>query len=181
MSKIALLRTDQDIPQDAQLSIVRQFLFGLFKGATDKDDKRWNRFWRMAVSKEAGELFDVETCFPRNPKFHRKMFALLAVGFDSWEPDRKRFSYNGRAIEKNFERFREQVLILAGHYDQVFSLRGDRMELVAKSISYAAMDDSEFEALYSAVIDVLLREVCTRYSGRAELEAVAEQVLRFAS
>ncbi len=42
------------------------------------------------------------------------------------------------------------------------------------------MDDAEFETLYSAVIDVLLREVCTRYKGRAELEAVAELVMRFA-
>ena len=180
MPAITLVRTDQDIPPDAQLSIIRQFLFGLFKGATDADDKRWNRFWRMATGKEAGEMFGFETCFPRNPKFHRKLFALLTVGFDNWEPDRKKFAYCGRPIEKNFERFREQVLILAGHYDQIFSLRGDRMELVAKSISYAAMDDAEFEALYSAVIDVLLREVCMRYSGRAELEAVAEQVMRFA-
>lgn len=180
MPSITLLRTADPIPSDNELNIVRKFLFGLFKGATEQDDKRWNRFWRMCTGKEPGEIFDVETVFPRNPKFHRKMFALLTVGFDCWEPDRKRFNYNGRPIEKNFERFREQVLILAGHYEQVFSIRGDKMELQAKSISYAAMDDAEFEALYSAVIDVLLREVCTRYKDRAELEAVAEQVMRFA-
>lgn len=180
MSKLVITRTDAPMPQGDALDAVRSFLFGLFKGATDTDNKRWNRFWRTAVGKEPGEMFDLETAFPRNPKFHRKMFALLSVGFDCWVPDRKRFSYNKRPIEKNFNRFREQVLILAGHYDQVFSLRGDKMELVAKSISYAAMDDAEFEALYSAVIDVLLREVCTRYSGRAELEAVAEQLLGFA-
>jgi hypothetical protein len=51
---------------------------------------------------------------------------------------------------------------------------------VAKSISYAALDDAQFEELYSAVIDVLLREVCTRYAGRAELEAVAEKFMGFA-
>jgi hypothetical protein len=180
MPDIALIRTNEPMPEGNALDAVRQFLFGLFKGATDQDEKRWNRFWRMVASKEPGEMFSVETMFPRNPKFHKKMFALLSVGFDNWEPDRKRFSYGGRTIEKNFERFREQVLILAGHYDQVFSLRGDKMELVAKSISYAAMDDAEFETLYSAVIDVLLREVCTRYKGREELEAVAEQVMRFA-
>ncbi len=130
MPSITLIRTKEPIPSERDLNAVRKFLFGLFKGATDKDDKRWNRFWRMCTGKEAGEMFDLETVFPRNPKFHRKMFALLSVGFDSWEPDRKRFNYNGRPIEKNFERFREQVLILAGHYDQVFSLRDDKMELV---------------------------------------------------
>ena len=181
MPSITMIRTDAPKPEGVMLECVRGFLFGLFKGATDADDKRWNRFWRMATGKEPGEMFDLETVFPRNPKFHRKMFALLTVGFDCWEPDRKRFSYDKRPIEKNFDRFREQVLIMAGHYDQVFSLRGDKMELIAKSISYAAMDDAEFDALYSAVIDVLLREVCTRYSGRAELESVADKVIGFAS
>ena len=180
MSAITLVRTDVPMPSEQELNWARRLLFDCFKGATDIDNKRWWRFWKIATGKEAGEMFNLETVFPRNPKFHRKMFALLSVGFDSWEPDRKRFNYNGRAIEKNFERFREQVLIMAGHYDQVFSLRGDKMELVAKSISYAALDDAEFETLYSAVIDVLLREVCTRYAGRAELEAVVERVMGFA-
>ena len=36
--------------------------------------------------------------------------------------------------EKNFERFREQVLIMAGHYDQVFSLRGDK--ILAGAVGY---------------------------------------------
>lgn len=180
MPSITLVRTRETIPSGPALDLSRKLLFDCFKGATETDNKRWWRFWKIAIGKEAGEMFNLETVFPRNPKFHRKMFALLNVGFDSWEPDRKRFSYNGKAIEKNFDRFREQVLIMAGHYDQVFSLRGDKMELVAKSINYASMDDGEFETLYGAVVDVLLREVCTRYAGREELEAVAERVLEFA-
>jgi len=180
MSKLTIARTDTQMPSGPALDNVHSFLFTVLDGFGEADKKSWRRFWRRVISAEPGEMFTVETIFPRNPKFHRKMFALLSVGFDSWEPDRKRFNYNGRPIEKNFERFREQVLIMAGHYDQVFSLRGDKMELVAKSISYAALDDAEFETLYSAVIDVLLREVCTRYEGRGELEAVAEQFMRFA-
>jgi hypothetical protein len=168
------------MPSGQTLDVVRDFLFGILDGFSEADKKSWRRFWKMVIGAEPGEIFTLETIFPRNYKFHKKMFALLSLGFESWEPDRKRYNYNGRAIEKNFERFREQVLIMAGHYDQVFSLRGDKMELVAKSISYAAMDDAEFETLYSAVIDVLLREVCTRYAGRAELEAVAEKFMGFA-
>ena len=181
MPLITLVRTDIPMPTENELVFARKLLFDCFKGVTERDNKRWWRFWGIAIGKEAGEMFDLETVFPRNPKFHRKMFALLTVGFDCWEPERTKYAYAGRPIEKNFERFREQVLILAGHFDQVFSLRGDKMELVAKSMSYAAMDDAEFEALYSAVIDVLLKEVCVRYAGRAELEAIAEQVMRFAS
>ncbi len=180
MSKLTVMRTNLSLPSESELKSARKVLFDCIRGLTEKDNKSWRRFWKNLIEKESGEIAFIEVCIPRNYKFHKKMFALLSVGFDSWEPDRKRFNYNGRAIEKNFERFRDQVLIMAGHYDQVFSLRGDKMELVAKSISYAAMDDSEFETLYSAVIDVLLREVCVRYKDRAELEAVVERVMGFA-
>lgn len=181
MSNITITRTNIQMPPEQELAGVRRVLFECIHGFGQQDNARWHRLWKRLIGAEPGEMLEIEMVFPRNPKFHRKMFALLSIGFDAWEPDRKRFSYHGQAIEKNFERFREQVLIMAGHYDQVFSLRGDKMELVAKSISYAAMDDAEFEALYSSVIDVLLREVCTRYAGREELESVVDRVMGFAS
>lgn len=180
MSKITITRTGAPMPVEHDLTGIRQFLFECFRGLNEQDNKAWKRLWGRIVAMEAGEISFMEFIIPRNGKFHRKMFALLRVGFDAWEPDRKRFSYNGKAIEKNFDRFREQVLIMSGHYDQVFSLHGDKMELVAKSINYASMDDTEFEAVYSTVIDVLLSEVCTRYAGRAELDSVVEKVIGFA-
>lgn len=179
MSYITITRTNIALPQGAELDGARKVLFDCIRGFTEVDNKKWRRFFKVLLGKEPGEMAEVEMVFPRNSKFHRKMFALLNVGFDAWEPDRKRFTYNGKAIEKNFDRFREQVLIMAGHYTQVFSLRGDKMELVANSISYAAMDDVEFETLYNAVIDVLLREVCVRYAGRDELDAVVNNLIGF--
>ena len=116
--------------------------------------------------------------FPRNGKFHRKYFALLNLGFDSWEPDRKHKSYKGREVAKNFERFREDITILAGYYFQTFDLQG-RMVLKAQSISFANMDDVEFERLYSAVVDVLLREVCKNYKNRAEIDRVVNELVGF--
>ena len=168
------------MPSGAELDNVRSFLFGVLDGFGQEDKKMWRRFWKRLIGAEPGEMVTVETVFPRNPLFHKKMFALLNTGFEAWEPARSRYHYDGRPIEKNFDRFREQVLIMAGYYKQVFSLRGDRMEFVADSISFANMDQPEFETLYSAVIDVLLREVCTRYAGRAELEAVADKFMGFA-
>jgi hypothetical protein len=53
------------------------------------------------------------------------------------------------------------------------------MKLEAKSISYASMDDAEFEKLYSAVCAVVLREVCTNYAGREELDSVMDKMLGF--
>ena len=104
---------------------------------------------------EAGEISLVEFVFPRNPQFHRKFMALVKIGFNAWEPNRKRKSYKGRAMEKNFEQFRKDIIILAGYSTQTFDLRG-RMLLDAQSIKFSSMDDIQFESLYQAVVTVLL-------------------------
>jgi hypothetical protein len=98
---------------------------------------------------------------PRNPQFHRKMFALLNYGFDFWAETAKPVEYKGQEVKPNFERFRKDIVILAGHYHPVFNIKGEiRME--ANSISYANMDEATFEQLYSSVIDVLLKKVFSR-------------------
>lgn len=180
MSKLAIVRTDAPSLTDSEIELFRKFLFGVLRGLSEDDQKGWNRFWNRVVRAEPGELFTLETIFPRNYEFHKKFFVLLTVGFDAWVPDRKRYAYRGMVIQKNFDRFREQVLILAGYYDQVFSLSGDRMEMVAKSISFAKMDDLEFDTLYQSVVTVLLEKVLTTYKGREELDAVVQRILGFA-
>ena len=54
------------------------------------------------------------------------------------------------------------------------------MRIRAKSISFANMDDAEFEQVYQATVTVLLREVLTTYKDRAELDAVVERIVGFA-
>lgn len=178
MSKITVCRTNVEMPTGAALEAVRSFLFNCLAGLDRENDRGWKRFWKLATGADPGELFFLELVFPRNGKFHRKFFALLNLGFDSWEPDRVRKSYKGRTVAKNFEQFREDVTILAGYYEQTFNLRG-RMKLKAKSISFANMDDLEFERLYSDVVDVLLREVCKNYKNRAEIDRVVNQMMGF--
>lgn len=179
MSVFTVVRTGVEKPSDeSTLEKIRGFLFGCIEGARTDDRKAWRKFWKRVMSMEPGEMIRVEMAFPRNPKFHRKFFALLNLGFDAWEPDRVRKSYRGMPVEKNFEQFREDITILAGFYEQTFDLRG-RMKLKAKSISFASMDDMEFEKVYSAVADVLLQRVLHNYSGRAELDEVVERVMGF--
>jgi hypothetical protein len=43
-----------------------------------------------------------------------------------------------------------------GHYEQKVTL-GGRVTYEAKSISFAAMDEAEFEEFYNAAIDVVLK------------------------
>lgn len=179
MSDITITRTNIDLPTDDELVGVRKFLFECFKGTTDQENKAWHRLWKRIKNFDPGEITFLQFIVPRNGKFHRKFFALMNVGFEMWEPNRKRKSYKGMAVEKNFDQFREDITILAGFYEQTFNFKG-AMKLRAKSISFASMDDGEFEMLYQAVVTVLLRDVCKTYLGREELDAVVDRVLGFA-
>jgi hypothetical protein len=113
----------------------------------------------------------------RNPRFHRKAFALASIGFDAWDPPKDK-EYRGRPIEKNFESFRNELTIQAGFYTPVFKVNGD-LRLVPDSWSWAKTDQLKFEAMYSAFIDVILKTVLTQYS-KDDLEKVVEEVLRLA-
>lgn len=111
-----------------------------------------------------------------NPAFHRKMMALFNLAFDAWEPKEK--LYKGQKVQKQFDRFRKDVTIMAGFYETSYDLNGD-VRLTAKSLAFDRMDQDEREAVYSAVINVVLAKIMTNYT-RADLDSVIEQVLGFA-
>ena len=111
----------------------------------------------------------------RNIKFHRKAFALIKVAFDALEfPE---LEHKGRKVSKNLDQFRDDVTILAGFYDVVFNYRGE-MRLKAKSWSFARMDETEFDAMYSRLIDVILAKILTNYT-REDLDEQVDKILRF--
>lgn len=112
----------------------------------------------------------------RNVQFHRKIFALLNLAFDHWEPAQA--TYKGEVVGKNFDQFRNDVIVLAGFYEMAVNLRGET-RLTAKSISFANMAQDDFDVLYSKVIDVILSRILTNYT-RDDIDNVVENVLRFA-
>lgn len=111
----------------------------------------------------------------RNPGHHRKFFALLNVAFDAWEPAAA--TYKGQVVGKNFDQFRNDVTVLAGHYEMAVNLRGET-RLTAKSISFASMGQEEFDTLYSAVVNVILARILTNYT-RDDIDNVVEQIIGF--
>lgn len=111
----------------------------------------------------------------RNPAFHRKFFALLNLAFESWEPVGN--TYKGQQVSKNFEQFRNDVTVLAGHYEMAVTLKGET-RLTAKSISFGSMSQEEFESLYSATVDVILARILKTYT-RDDLDNVVNQLLGF--
>lgn len=131
-------------------------------------------------SLKAGEAIWLEVRRVRNPRFHRKFFALLGLAFDAWEPGDAATQYKGQAIAKNADRFREDVLILAGHFDATYNINGD-LRLRAKSISFASMDNDEFETVYRDVLNVVWDKVLrnARFNSKEEVDAVVNQLLSF--
>lgn len=123
-----------------------------------------------------GELTRSDYKRVRNYRFHKKYFALVAFAFDQWEP-KDSLTYQGQPVMKNKERFRKDVAILAGFFESTVNLKGE-VRLEAKSISFAQMDEIEFEALYNATINVILSKVLTSYT-RTDIDQVVEQLLRF--
>jgi len=114
----------------------------------------------------------------RNYEHHKKWFALAGFAYDHWEPSELQDSrFEGVTPEKNFDRFRKDLIILAGYYDASYRIDGS-VRVEAKSISFGSMSQDDFDRLYSATIDAVLKHILRNYT-RDDLEQVVEQLLRF--
>lgn len=111
-----------------------------------------------------------------NVAFHRKLYALLNVAYDAWDP--APVMHKGEPITKTIEQFREDLTILAGYYESSVRLDGS-IRFTAKSWAFGSMDDVEKEKMYSSIINVVLAKILTG-STRADLDDIVENVLRFA-
>ena len=130
---------------------------------------------------KVGETVKLVLTRPRNIKFHRKFFALMSLAFDYFEPPAHG---EGSAlaekyvVQKNAERFRKDITILAGYHEMTYRLNGD-VRVEAKSISFGSMGEDEFEKLYSACIDVIINKVCTQYTEYELRKQVEDLILEF--
>lgn len=85
------------------------------------------------------------------------------------------------ALLKAFEPYREWVTIQAGYYDDVILPDGTRRR-VARSISFARMDEDTFQNFYKAAFNVLWNHILFRkFRSQQEAENVAMQLLEFTS
>lgn len=124
----------------------------------------------------AGKIIRVEWHHPRNYTEHKRFFAMLKVGFDAWEPNGDD-EYKGVPVQKNFDRFRKDVMIAAGFWEPVINIKGEtRAE--PTSISFSNMSEEEFGKVYNAVANVLLKRILLHYK-REDLDEVVEQMTRF--
>ncbi|MDO9530366.1 MAG: DUF1367 family protein [Syntrophales bacterium] len=137
----------------------------------DKETEAWyNKI-------KSGEVVSSDFKKTRNYQFLKKWFALLNVGFDNWNPGEVNSNYG--IPEKNFERFREDVTILAGYFHTVVRLDSS-VRIEAKSVAFSNMTEEEFSALYNKTINVLLKRVYNSTLTKEELENIVNQYMAFA-
>ena len=116
-----------------------------------------------------GDCFECSVVRKRNYAFHKKLFSLLNYAFENW--DHEPVFFKGAVVEDNFEVFRENVLIMAGYGFPVVNLKSE-VRYIAKSISFANMDQDTFDTMYSAVIDSILRNVLESHSEQDLINGV---------
>lgn len=86
---------------------------------------------------------------PRNPRFHRKFFALIRAAWDCITEQQRK---NLRSVDA----FREQLLITSGFSEPMYDITGQKFMERAKSISFSKMDEAQFSDVYFKVLDTIL-------------------------
>lgn len=115
----------------------------------------------------------------RNYRFLQKYHVLVNLLFDIWTETAPRLQYRGQDVAPNKEKFRGDLQVLCGHYEAVFGVRGE-LQLKPKSVSFASMEEDEFEKLFSRAIDVGLGRILDRPDWTEEkIRQACEELMNF--
>lgn len=124
---------------------------------------------------KANGVYKAELTQPRNIGYHRKFFSLLNLAYENYEQP---VVFRGdERVFKLFERFREEVTISCGYWELELNKRNNVVQR-AKSISFAKMDQVEFEALFSKAVDVIMNEYLTYYTEE-DMNILVNKVLQY--
>ena len=101
-----------------------------------------------------GEYYMADITTVRNPKLHRKYFALINLAWDYVPGIQQEFLYNN---DKKV--FRKTIEVAAGHCEVIYNIKLETFTHIPVSISYGTLDNLAFEKLYNSVLDVLYATV----------------------
>lgn len=93
---------------------------------------------------KAGATVKCTITQPRNVQFHRKYFALINLVYQNQE----RYS--------NIDHLRNDLTIASGYYTERKNIK-DEIIIEAESISFASMKQDDFNNLYSATLDAIVK------------------------
>ncbi|SFC02858.1 Protein of unknown function [Kosakonia oryzae] len=106
--------------------------------------------------------------------------ALLDAAEQYLEQVANRRITNGISLCKSFDAYRAWVTVEAGHYDAI-ELPDGTLRKHPRSIAFGNMDETEFQQLYKAALDVLWRWILSSsFSSQQEAENAASQLMSFA-
>lgn len=117
---------------------------GAFAPANDVEAERLERL-------KSGCTFEVDIKQSRNQKFHGKVFAFFTFCFEY---------YFNESVNGNFEKFewmRKRLTVAAGFYIEFETPKGTFKE--PKSLSFATMEQEEFEACYKSLIQTAMNSI----------------------
>lgn len=123
---------------------------GVLVPASDMDAESLNKF-------KTGAIYPVELKRFRNPDFHGKVFKFFQFCFEHWSADKTHWDNMSEAGQ--FDSFRKELTKLAGFTVTNYSIDGKTFVVEAKSLSFGSMDQEEFEACYSALINAAIKHV----------------------
>lgn len=195
MAEIALVRTAQGLvpATDADREIVQKWKAGqvIHGSFTKMRNARFHRkffamldlawdYWEpkggLVPRQEQRGIDGFARFLARHAQRADAVLAAAQAYLEQLESERaERFP----VVDKSREAFREWVIIEAGHFDLVQSPAGVKRK--AKSISWASMDDTQFEPLYRDVFATCWRLVLAEhFESEADAMAAAELLGGFA-
>ena len=116
---------------------------------------------RLYVSRrKAGQILSGEFKQERNYENHKRFFSFLDTTF---------------GMQDHFdqpEAYRYWITMKAGWFDTIVAPNGSTI-FKAKSIDFSSMDEFEFKELFSAVVDVFLKELGRGLTEDDLMQAIA--------
>jgi hypothetical protein len=145
---------------------------GFLYPVDESETEKLNRF-------KAGRAIRVDITLAQNAGFHRRTLKLFRFCYETFmERNPEWLEHKGKVVRPSFDRFRKDLVILAGHYHQVFDAEGN-FHLVADSLSYEQCDQERAERIYSDCINAALKHVYQNTRSEEWLRETVDQLLSF--
>lgn len=115
---------------------------------------------------KVGETVLCRISKPRNYEFHKKFWALVRMTFENL-PER---------LHRMLDIFSEEDMLVSLKLDLGYATtfwHGNRQVVRLESISFASMDETEFERFYQRSIDIILEKYLRGTSRQDLLDEIA--------
>lgn len=133
---------------------------------------------QLVASLKTNQGVVLEAKRSQNIAFHNKLFSLMNLAFEIWEPQGR--EVRGQPVLKNFESFRKDLVVMAGFYDAHYAPDGS-VRLVPHSLSFKACEHEKRAQVYKAILSVVWEKILRHchYDSPEEVDAVVHQLLGY--